>query len=521
MANLPLSSTYPGVMLILDEFLRISQVTPEFCKKFECGSNEIVGEILENLFSSKDKKGLFIFHGKLSRYEKGFLDSIIVIVIRGKEFITRLRLLKQEKQWFATFEDILAEEDDIFREVYLARQRWASIVRNSSEGIAIIDTEGRLVEFNSRFLEIIQFRSPHGILLNEDAILNRPILEILKDQELAEMRKFLSNLKPSKRINKDIRYNQHYLNLELNPIYLPVKTFAGCSLVIKDITNQKQLELLTQQLQQKNQELEAAHQKITVLNANLKQENLRLSAELEVTRQLQQMILPKPEELEIVEGLEIAGFMEPTAEVGGDYYDVIQQDGKVKISIGDVTGHGLESGVVMLMTQTAVRTLQESNQTDPVRFLDILNRTIYHNIQRINPYKNLTLALLDYRDRTLQISGQHEEVIVVRTSGQVERIDTRFLGFPLGLEEEIADFVAQQQVQLNSGDIVVLYTDGITEAYDLYRHQYGIERLCEVASRNCQRSAAAIRQAVIDDVRQHIGEQKVCDDITLLVLKQK
>ncbi|HEY9609118.1 PP2C family protein-serine/threonine phosphatase, partial [Allocoleopsis sp.] len=244
-------------------------------------------------------------------------------------------------------------------------------------------------------------------------------------------------------------------------------------------------------------------------------------AELKVTKQLQQMILPKPEALEAIEGLEIAGFMEPADEVGGDYYDVLQQEGNVKISIGDVTGHGLESGVLMLMTQTAVRTLQQSNQTDPVKFLDILNRTIYHNIQRINSYKNLTLALLDYSNGTLSVSGQHEEMIVVRAGGEVERIDTMDLGFPIGLDEEIADFIASAQVQLNPGDVVVLYTDGITEAFDINRQQYGIERLCEVVSRNCDRTAPEIKQAVIDDVRLHIGTQKVFDDITLVVLKQK
>jgi serine phosphatase RsbU (regulator of sigma subunit) len=173
------------------------------------------------------------------------------------------------------------------------------------------------------------------------------------------------------------------------------------------------------------------------------------------------------------------------------------------------------------MTQTAVRTLQESNQTDPVQFLDILNRTIYSNVQRINPDKNLTLCLLDYDRGTLSLSGQHEEVIVVRAGGKVERIDTMNLGFPIGLDEEISDFIGIEQVQLNPDDVVVLYTDGITEAKDINRQQYGIERLCEVSSHNFSLSAEEIRQAVIEDVRRHIGSQKVFDDITLVVLKQK
>ena len=74
--------------------------------------------------------------------------------------------------------------------------------------------------------------------------------------------------------------------------------------------------------------------------SRLRAENIRISAELDITRRLQQMNLPQESELQAVEGLEIAGFMEPADEVGGDYYDVLNCNGKVKIGIGDVTGHG-------------------------------------------------------------------------------------------------------------------------------------------------------------------------------------
>lgn len=253
----------------------------------------------------------------------------------------------------------------------------------------------------------------------------------------------------------------------------------------------------------------------------LRTENMRLSAELEVTRKLQQMMLPKQQELAAIEGLEIAGFREPAEVVGGDYYDVLQHNGSVKIGIGDVTGHGLESGVLMLMAQTAVRTLLETNEIDCVRFLDILNRTLYGNIQRMESSKNMTLALLDYREGMLRLSGQHEEIIVVRSSGEVELIDTINLGFPIGLEEEIADFIASEQVQLNSGDVVVLYTDGITEAENINRELYGLERLTELVRNNYQHSAEKIREFIINDVREYMGSQKVFDDITLVVIKQK
>ncbi|MCT7981981.1 AAA family ATPase [Laspinema sp. A4] len=268
-------------------------------------------------------------------------------------------------------------------------------------------------------------------------------------------------------------------------------------------------------------QLASANEEISALNERLESDNLRMSAELDITRQLQQKMLPRPEELQQISNLEIAGFMEPADEVGGDYYDVLNYDGRIKIGIGDVTGHGLESGMVMVMVQTAVRTLLANNETDYIKFLSTINRTIYDNVERMNSDKNLTLVLLDYADGVLQISGQHEEIIIVRAHGEIERIDTLDLGFPIGLVTEIADFITQAEVKLNPGDGVVLYTDGITEASNMAREQYGLERLCDVVSQNWQYSAEEVRKIVIENLREFIEDQKIFDDITLVVLKQK
>lgn len=309
-----------------------------------------------------------------------------------------------------------------------------------------------------------------------------------------------------------------------------ISSITVTTLVLSAVISERQhaqvaLQKLNQELElrvkQRTSELQDANQEITRLNERLKAENMRMSAELEITRQLQQMILPKDEELASIAHLEIAGFMEPADEVGGDYYDILQQDGIVKIGIGDVTGHGLESGVLTIMVQTAVRTILAMNETDPVKFFAILNQTIYNNIQRMNSDKNLSLALLDYQNGVLRLTGQHEEMIVVRSGGLVELIDTIDLGFPIGLEADITDFIASNDVYLNSGDVVVLYTDGITEAEDINGVQYGLERLCEIVKHNWYLSASDIKDVAIQDVRQHIGGHKVYDDITLVILKQK
>ena len=281
----------------------------------------------------------------------------------------------------------------------------------------------------------------------------------------------------------------------------------------------KSILVQSDRLEQAIEQLADSAQKLDTLNQRLKEDNLRMGAELDIVRQMQQMILPNPEELEI-EGLDIAGYMEAADEVGGDYYDVLNTDGVVTLGIGDVTGHGLESGILMLMAQTAVRTLKEIRETDPVRFLDALNRTLYKNVQRMNSEKSLTLAILNYSEGWVSISGQHEETLIVRNGGQVERMDTMDLGLPIALHDDIAEFISHISIELQLGDGIVLYTDGIPEAKDIKKKQYGVEQMCEVISQNWHLSAQEIKQAVIDDLRRHIGTQKVFDDITLLVVKR-
>jgi sigma-B regulation protein RsbU (phosphoserine phosphatase) len=273
-------------------------------------------------------------------------------------------------------------------------------------------------------------------------------------------------------------------------------------------------------VKQRTSELEKANREISALNERLKVENLRLGAELDVAQRLQTMVLPQQRELRAIPNLDIDGYMKPADEVGGDYYDVLQQNKGVKIGIGDVTGHGLESGVLMLMVQTAVRTLLAAEEKDPKRFLNIINKVVYQNIQRINLDRNLTLSLLDYSDGKLRLSGQHEEMIVVRNNGELERIDTLELGFPIGLEFDISDFISHKELSLDIGDLVVLYTDGITEAENPQKQQYGIEQLCEVLKGCHKETSKTIKEKIIQDVMRHIGTQKIFDDITLVIIKR-
>ncbi|BBC25764.1 protein serine/threonine phosphatase with extracellular sensor [Pseudanabaena sp. ABRG5-3] len=392
-----------------------------------------------------------------------------------------------------------------------SEEKYRSIFENSVDGIFQTTVDGKYISVNPALAKIYGYTSVEQML--EEIVDIQSQLYV--DRDRRQQFQTLMNANDTITNFESQIYKRDRSKIWISENVRAIRDGNGKIIyyegTVADITQRKLAEIA----------LEKANQQILSLNNRLKEENLRMSSELEVTRKLQQMILPKEQELSLILGLDIAGFMEPAAEVGGDYYDVLQQHGRIKIGIGDVTGHGLESGMLMIMVQTAVRTLLQSEENDPVRFLDTLNRTIYGNVQRMSSDKNLTLALIDYEHGKLTLSGQHEELIVVRKNGTLERFDTIDLGFPIGLEEEISDFLAQKQIHLDLGDVMVLYTDGITEAENESRQLYGVDRLCEVVRQHVDESASSIRQAVIDDLRSHIGTQKIYDDITLLVLKQK
>jgi phosphoserine phosphatase RsbU/P len=294
------------------------------------------------------------------------------------------------------------------------------------------------------------------------------------------------------------------------------RTFEGMAHEIREYTNNLEAKVAV-----RTAELQHANGEITRLNEQLRGENLRLGAELDVARRLQTMVLPPTHEIEAVRELDIACFMRPADEVGGDYYDVLQVGDSVYLGIGDVTGHGLPAGIIMLMAQTAFLTLSQSGERSMQQIVLVLNSVLYRNIVRIQEDKNMTLAVLEYRDREFTIVGQHESVVICRTTGQIELIDTLDLGLPIGLEEDITGFVTARQARLDPGDIMLLYTDGVTEAENSGRKQYGLPSLTASLVTHRHLSAADIRTRLIEDVYAFIGETRIYDDISLLVVKQR
>lgn len=294
------------------------------------------------------------------------------------------------------------------------------------------------------------------------------------------------------------------------------KTFGYMAKEIRQYTTN-----LEERIAERTADLQRANHQITRLNERLQDENLRMSAELDVARQLQMMVLPAEGEISAIDELDVAGYMQPADEVGGDYYDIVSVGDSIYIGIGDVTGHGLPAGVIMLMAQTAMLTLSQNGEQDMEHLLSVMNQVLYRNIGRIRENKTMTLAVLHYQNQHYSLVGQHESVLICRSDGQIEEIDTLDLGFPVGLEYDIEDFLATTRFELASDDVMLLYTDGVTEAERSDGQQFGVERLKDALSRHHQLPAKAIVEQMMNDVHAFIDGQTIYDDISALVIKQR
>jgi serine phosphatase RsbU (regulator of sigma subunit) len=254
----------------------------------------------------------------------------------------------------------------------------------------------------------------------------------------------------------------------------------------------------------------------TTLDAVRFAEQQRLREEIDLAARIQTALLPR--DLRVM-GLDIAAAMLPAAEVGGDYYDVLPVEGGAWLGIGDVAGHGLNAGLAMLMMQSAVSALaQKPPSPRPDRVLSALNTTLYQNIrQRMGRDEHATLTLLRYqRDGTVCFAGAHEEILMLRAAeGRCQAIATP--GPWVGARPSIAGQVPQSCLTMTDGDLLVLFTDGLTEAMDSRRRQFGLERIEAEILRARAEPVEAIRDAILRAVRAFCPV--LADDVALLVMR--
>lgn len=244
-----------------------------------------------------------------------------------------------------------------------------------------------------------------------------------------------------------------------------------------------------------------------------RQEETRLSSELEIAQQIQQAIVPQG--LKDYPHAAVTGLHRSCHEVGGDYFDVFSlDDGRVAIIIADVAGKGLGAALVTTMLKGALSAM--SFGTKPVELFQHLNKLLLEEAH-VDRYATMFFGLLSPDGVLEYVPAGHPSPLLLR-QGKISELYTNG-SFPVGLIPG-ASFAADR-IQLEPDDTLLLFTDGVTEAEDKEMNLFGSERLVETFARHADGSLDALQSGVLSAVKSFSAGAKQTDDITLLVVRYR
>jgi serine phosphatase RsbU (regulator of sigma subunit) len=248
----------------------------------------------------------------------------------------------------------------------------------------------------------------------------------------------------------------------------------------------------------------------------------RIALEMDTARRIQTKILPRDNQLP---GLDVVSYLRPAETVGGDYLDLYAFDEDCWLLVGDVTGHGLGAGLVMLMAQSTISSILQTRPDISPRQLNWLaNRVLCRNLARLEEPRHMTVVSLRRESgNRFTISGCHDDVLIVRNGGTVERRAVTHMPMGLGFVDELAaDDVGEDTFVLAEGDLLFIGTDGVTEAAaggDARRGFLG-DSLDELLARHAHEPLPSIKQALLDGLEKFTGGI-YHDDVAFLLVRAR
>ncbi len=253
------------------------------------------------------------------------------------------------------------------------------------------------------------------------------------------------------------------------------------------------------------------------LLVELKKAKDALWSEIELAKRIQMALLPQLKQLT---GFHVADIMIPAKDVGGDYYDIIETErGQRWVAIGDVAGHGVDSGLIMMMAQTTIMTLIKGNRA--MKITDILNETnnvLREDISRLGSNHYMTLMLLNLEDNKITVAGHHQDLLLYHArENKIEVIETN--GTWLGITDNISGYMEIKTFNIKEGDTILLFTDGATERINENGEMYGQERLMETFCKYAPLPVEKTLELLLSDIQSFQIDQE--DDITLIILKKE
>ena len=244
-------------------------------------------------------------------------------------------------------------------------------------------------------------------------------------------------------------------------------------------------------------------------------EKRRMEEELKVASEIQMRLQPVAPPK--IENWDMTGVSFPCREIGGDYYDFIESkyDNSLTVAVGDVSGKGTGAALLMSSLHAAVRA-QAQTRRSIGEIMSEINEYIYENSPS-NKFLTLFYGQINPLTGELKYSnGGHNPPMLARISGEVLRLDRG--GLPVGMMKGMP--YDEASVRFGAGDVLVIYSDGITESVNEQEEEFGEERLVEVVVNNLNRSASGIRDRIDEALSRFVGTMAPVDDMTLMIIKR-
>jgi phosphoserine phosphatase RsbU/P len=250
-------------------------------------------------------------------------------------------------------------------------------------------------------------------------------------------------------------------------------------------------------------------------NSRLLEESIekrRMEEDIRTAAEIQARLLPTG--APVIEGYGLIGSTRPCHTIGGDYYDFEIEDNQLLLALGDVSGKGTGAALLMAVLRATVRGHWAEGEISEA--VSRINRTLCQNVPP-NKYVTFFLARLDpVSGRLRYVNAGHNPPVLVRADGRAETLEEG--GMVLGLFDSVP--YGDGEVELGAGDVLIVYSDGLTEAWDVAGEEFGEAGLIQEAVAKCASSASEIHACVLHAVENFTDNAKPTDDRTLIVLKR-
>ncbi len=481
-----LFNSAPEAIVLHDNDDRIANVNTEFTRLFGYQPEEVIGKLINDVLANEELReeaervSQMVLSGQVVELEtrrKHKSGNLIDVSILGAPIIHEGKQIGD----YAIYRDI-TERKKAENEIRLQKAYLERLFNSAPEAVVLHNNDDKVLDINAEFTRLFGYS-------REEAI-GRPINELVAPDHLQEeAAKFSATVVHGDRLEAESRRRTKSGSLiDVSIMGAPImheERQIGVYAIYRDITERKKAQ----------------------------EERIRLAEEQRVAREIQLNFLPKADPK--IPGYSVAGKSIPAMNVGGDYYDFIWLDGqRLAVILGDVSGNGIAASLVMANLQATIRSLS-AVESDPALCLQRANKLLFASTDA-RMFISLFYGVLDFRSHKLSYANAGQDLPVHFSQEKIDLFNER--GIALGMIPETS--YQSAEIQLARGDRILIYSDGVCEAMNAEKEEFGDARLKEIVRGDKNSRPNQMINKILASINDHFDGVAQNDDMTLVVIQR-